>query len=127
MKGREKYLTEIRNISIRQQVTKFWLSNHKLAIETGRHEGVERDERVCPFCPNEVEDEVHFLLKCPILKHLRDEYLEPLTCTVPGFEFFADDFKLKTILTDVEHGTCKFIALATDLRNFLASKPKSLG
>ena len=127
VKGREKYLSEIRNISIRQQVTKFRLSNHKLAIETGRHEGVERDERVCPFCPNEVEDEVHFLLKCPILKHLRDEYLEPLTCTVPGFEFFADDFKLKTILTDVELGTCKFIALATDLRNFLASKPKSLG
>ena len=106
---------------------KFRLSNHKLAIETGRHEGVERDERICPFCPNEVEDEVHFLLKCPILKHLRNEYLEPLTRTVPGFEYFSDDFKLKTILTDVEHGTCKFIALGTDLRNFLASKPKSLG
>ena len=102
MKGTEKYLTEIRNISILQQVTKFRLSNHKLAIETGRHEGVERDERICPFCPNEVEDEVHFLLKCPILKHLRNEYLEPLTRTVPGFEYFSDDFKLKTILTDLD-------------------------
>ena len=35
--GFEKYLTDIKNIHTRINVTKFRLSNHKLMIETGRH------------------------------------------------------------------------------------------
>ena len=47
--GIEKYLTDIKNITMRQEVTKFRLSNHRLAIETGRHDGVEPDKRFCLF------------------------------------------------------------------------------
>ena len=125
--GMEKYLIEIKNIAIRQQVTKFRLSNHKLAIETGRYEGLQPDERFCPFCPNTIEDEAHFLFHCPVFSHLRNRDLEPSTSSIVGFEYFPDFFKLKTIMSDLKYDTCKFIANAAELRHFLVSKPKTFG
>ena len=125
--GIEKYLIDIKNVSIRQEVTKFRLSNHRLAIETGRYDGLQPDKRFCPFCPDEVENEAHFLFKCPVLRHIRKTYLEPQTNSIPGFEFFPDNFKLKAFMTDMKYDTCKFIANATELRNFLVLKPKTIG
>jgi len=125
--GLEKYLAEVKNVSIRQHVTKFRLSNHRLAIETGRHDGVSPEERFCTFCPNEIEDEAHFLFKCSALRHLRTRYLEHITGGITGFEFFPSKFKLKALMSEVKYDTCKFIADGTDLRNYLISKPKTLG
>ena len=76
---------------------------------------------------DEVENEAHFLFKCPILRHLRKIYLEPQINSIPGFEFFPDNFKLKAFMTDMKYDTCKFIANATELRNFLALKPRTIG
>ena len=81
----------------------------------------------CPFCPDEVENEAHFLFKCPVLRHIRKTYLEPQTNSIPGFEFFPDNFKLKAFMTDMKYDTCKFIANVTELRNFLVLKPKTIG
>ena len=43
--------------------TKLRLSNHKLAIETGRYSRPFKKpaERICPICNIEMEDEYHFL------------------------------------------------------------------
>lgn len=125
--GLEKYLTDVKNVSIRQHVTKFRLSNHRLAIETGRHDGTAPEARYCPFCPNEIEDEAHFLFKCSTLRHLRLRYLEPIKRGITGFDFFPNSFKLKALMSDVEYDTCKFIADGTELRNFLISKPRPVG
>ena len=57
--GIEKYLIDIKNITMRQEV-KFRLSNHRLAIETGRHDGLEPHKRFFPFCVDKVENEAHF-------------------------------------------------------------------
>ena len=62
-KGQEKYLTEIKNKPLRKQVTRFRLSNHSLMIETGRHRNIPKEQRNCPFCEDQVENEVHFLFK----------------------------------------------------------------
>ena len=35
-----------------------------LMIEKGRHQKVTKDMRFCPFFPNKIEDELHFLLDC---------------------------------------------------------------
>ena len=59
--GLEQYLTEIKNVPDRVSVTKFHLSNHHLMIEVGRYNNTPRDQRFCPFCPNIVEDERHFM------------------------------------------------------------------
>lgn len=52
----------------------FWLraGDLELAIETGRHKGLARGERTCPLCEGgEVEDAVHFCLRCPRLAAAR--------------------------------------------------------
>ena len=43
------------------------ISNHKLAIETGRYSRPfeKPEERICPICKIEMEDEYHFLNICP--------------------------------------------------------------
>ena len=125
--GIEKYLVEIKNTEIRSKVTKLRLSNHRLAIETGRHAcpKIDKDKRFCPFCPSQVEDEYHFLFECSNMKHLREELLKP-TMSIPGFEFFSKDIKLKTLLAEPHYDTCKFIAKGMELRDFLASKPKRI-
>jgi hypothetical protein len=55
-------------------------STHKLAIEQGRHLNEPRENRLCQICNyNELEDEYHFVLVCPILSDARRIFL-PLWC-----------------------------------------------
>ena len=70
--GTEKYLQEIRNLSIGIQFSKFRLSDHNLEIEKGRHKGLVTELRFCPFCDNEVENEIYFLLVCPLYTKMRE-------------------------------------------------------
>ena len=51
-----------------------------LEIEAGRYRNTEVKNRICCFCQRihgirEVEDEAHFLLKCPQYKELRESLL----------------------------------------------------
>ena len=62
--GAEQYLKLIKNINDRTTFTKLRLSNHNLMIEKGRHLNIENNLRLCPFCPNAIEDEIHFITKC---------------------------------------------------------------
>ena len=42
-------------------------------VETGRYRGVDEESRICEYCHlNEVEDEVHFILFCPLYDDLRE-------------------------------------------------------
>ena len=49
------------------------LSNHRLAIETGRHMRLYKkpNERTCPLCKRGAEDEKHFLVSCPVYQENR--------------------------------------------------------
>ncbi len=86
--GYEKYLDEIKNINIRQSLTKFRLSNNLLNIEKGRHTTPKtpKDQRFCPFCPKIVEDEIHFLLECPVYQTPRIKMTETIMNENPLFE-----------------------------------------
>lgn len=67
-----------------QCISRYRLGWHKLAIQTGRHTGVPRMERVCKVCQAlgfkdddgnvPVEDAMHFLLECRALDPVRDKY-----------------------------------------------------
>ena len=72
----EKYLQVINNYFIRKQLTRFRISNHQLLIEDGRHWGIDPIDRRCKFCDmNCVENEIHFLLVCPLYHNLRLKYI----------------------------------------------------
>ena len=44
----------------------FRLSSHSLAVETGIYQSVLNVNRVCNFCIDDIKDEFHFILQCPI-------------------------------------------------------------
>ena len=65
----ESYLFNINDFNLRNVLSKFRLSSHSLEIESGRHKRPKTpvENRLCTVCDlNIVEDEVHFLLECPL-------------------------------------------------------------
>ena len=60
----------------RSVITKIGESTHKLAIEIGRYSKppVPASERFCNCCKNKVEDEIHFVLYCPLYQEIRKKY-----------------------------------------------------
>ena len=119
--GLEKYLKEIRNVSIRTQFSKFRLSDHNLTIETGRHKGISAELRFCPFCGGGVENEVHFLLECPIYDRLREA--DPVfrgDSVATGISSKEKFILLMSKLPQVATTIHNFF----ELRNFLLSCPK---
>ena len=64
----ESYLAQKFNIKHKIAISRFRLSNHQLMIEKGRHmkPKIERNERLCYLCKNEIENEEHFLVTCPL-------------------------------------------------------------
>ena len=79
----ENYLNNIYVEKYRIALTKFRLSSHDLAIETGRYTNVERDLRYCEHCnQNVIENEYHFLLVCPKYRHLRVKIFQTILLTM---------------------------------------------
>ena len=53
------------------------MSCFDLAIETGRYEGLEREDRLCVFC-DVIEDEKHAIFECRAYTTIRNTYNEML-------------------------------------------------
>ena len=54
--------------SARCSFSRLRVSAQPLLVEVGRYNKQNRKDRSCPFCKNVVEDELHFLLSCKLLK-----------------------------------------------------------
>ena len=66
------------NLSQKSKVcfTKFRTSNHRLPIETGRWNNIERNDRICPKCNSgDVGDEYHYIFKCAHFEDVRKKYI----------------------------------------------------
>ena len=76
----EDYLCQVTNIRHWITLTKLHLSNHKLAIETGRYVRPYKkpEERICPICKKDVEDEIQFLALCLAYQEKRSTLFEYL-------------------------------------------------
>ena len=85
----ETYLNSLLDKKFRISLSKFRLSSHNLAIETGHYESIPRNERKCIFCSlNVVESEYHLLLVCPFYIELRRKYFKPYFCHWPTLNKF---------------------------------------
>ena len=97
-------------------LAKFRCSGHKLLVEQGRHANLSRDLRICKLCDlNEVEDERHFLLKCPFFSDLRTLY----GISVKHHHTLATMFsKLMTsVNVNVLRNVCRFLLSAQKRRD----------
>ena len=84
--GLERYLVDIAKRKHRIKYTKFRLSDLNLMIEEGRKKRprIPREER-CPLCSQEVEGEIHFLIKCPSKTTERNLLFAEILKTTPRF------------------------------------------
>ena len=125
--GFEKYLYEVKNIEARQALTKLRLSNHTLNIERGRYTVpiTPKEQRFCPFCPDKVEDEIHFLLSCPVYRLPRHEMINAMTLSKTSFR--TDSLNEQFI--ELMKNENAFIVSKTtqnlfEIRQFLLSNPR---
>ena len=121
--GTEVYLDTVKNTKHRRAMSKLRLSSHQLEIERGRwNNGPDRpdsEERFCDFCQSlghtVVEDEIHFLLHCPMSKELRENLLPMETLNDIAL---SDSEKFVNIMTGSDlQSTAKFIHLAFENRD----------
>ena len=79
----ERYVLIGLRRSKRSVLAKLKLGVLQIHMETGRYKNTPRDQRCCIICNinGEVEDEIHFLLKCPQYKNIRDNLFTYATST----------------------------------------------
>lgn len=72
---RPAYLSHHISFGLRYRIGQLRISSHPLAVEILRRDGTERHLRVCRYCHlDEVEDEAHFLFRCPIYYEIRGRF-----------------------------------------------------
>lgn len=111
----EKYLDVIKTNKFKYALSRFRLSSHSLAVETGRYYDIPREERLCKLCSmQQVETEFHFLLVCPFYTDIRRKYLSSYYCKWPTLTKFKSLMKGKNTRTVI--GLSKYIYFANDRR-----------
>ena len=125
--GRSNYLTQVKHIDNRIALSKMRLSNHDLMIEKGRHLKIDKTERFCPFCPNHVETELHFLLQCKTFSHMRRILISEIDNVLPLFNINSDQDMLITLLNNenIAKQVGSYIHKTLSCRRFLINKPKN--
>ena len=91
------YLSTVTDLQLKPTLTKSRLSEHSLAIETGR---LPAEQRLCCHCSlNEPETELHFLTKCEKFKYIREIYFPKFEMVTKGsFSELSDEEKLPVLL-----------------------------
>lgn len=107
----EPYLNNITNIKHRKTLTSIRISTHKLHFELGRHNKSKIDKklRTCKFCPDDIEDEFHLLIKCNMYNNLRTNLYKDINELCSNFKDLAPYDKLIYMLT-AENEIAKLVA-----------------
>ena len=102
--GIEPYLIYIKDPNYRIALSRLRMSSHNLTIETGRHSKpkVPVNERICTKCNmDQVQDEIHFVLKCPKFDTCRQALLDELNTYGTDFSTLSDADKFTYIMKSV--------------------------
>ena len=101
--GFEYYIRDV-NIRIHRIIlSKMRISNHRLAIETGRFSKTPQNERLCLFCKannnfSEIEDEQHVLLRCSRYTEIRRDLFDRVRKCCPRIDLLNDENKFMYLL-----------------------------
>ena len=71
------YLNHIKPVVIRRLLSRFRMGVKLSAFLTHKYRFVNDKETVCPMCTEHEENDIHFLLHCPVYHDLRVKYLSP--------------------------------------------------
>ena len=79
----ESYVNYLLVRKYRNVYARFRSSAHCLAIERGRYTIIVKESRFCPYCKNIIENELHFLLVCPLYEDIRKQFIDTNYYTNP--------------------------------------------
>ena len=84
------YITQCPDIYV-FALNEFRCSCHKLEIELGRRNGVERESRICQFCDiNSVGDEFHCIFECPKFHENLSQFISKTFLSVKSMFSFCN-------------------------------------
>jgi len=88
-----------------------------LHVETGRFRNIKLENRICSLCQlNEIEDEVHFLFKCPLYNEVRERWLHRIRNEHHEFDNEDIASKLTLLFTQYHRCTSRFIMQCFNIR-----------
>ena len=129
----ECYLDYIPDFTVRRSLAKLRLSAHNLQIETGRFSKTKtpRDERFCLYCKSKniltVENEIHFVLACPLYKEERRLFLKEIHKSFPTTASLNNLSMYKWLMTQEDYNTTKCLGMfckkSFDIRTKFLSSP----
>jgi hypothetical protein len=73
--------------------------------------GLRVEDRICKLCNTEVEDEIHFLLQCPVLENKRSEYIDYLNKVNKNFKSLPNKSKLIWLMSSEDNVIIKKVSL----------------
>ena len=108
----EKYLDKIINPKYKTALSRFRMSNHNLLIEKGRYvrPRLDRNERKCFNCKDEIEDEYHFIIKCPLYTNERRDLIGLSENMYKNFNSLSDEQKFVFILSNENENILETLA-----------------
>ena len=88
-----------------------------LNIELGRHRGIKVDDRKCTLCNlDSIEDEFHFICKCPLYAQFRKELYDTYKVKHSNFGTLSDDEKFILIMKSANKQAGRYIVNSFDTR-----------
>ena len=125
--GISKYLSSIFGRERRSALSNLRLGTTDLELEKGRHRNIPRDARYCKNCNSrEVEDETHFLFKCPAFDQIRKPFIEKICETAYHFRNLNPTDKTKYLYFNTDLRTDHLNIAADMLINLTHAKSRSL-
>jgi hypothetical protein len=114
-----EYIMKLRGEKLRT-MARFRSGSHWLKLETGRHERLPREQRICECCNlNEVENEHHMLFSCTLYSTIRTSETH---CGL----FINDDDQpestVRSFLNQAPHDVVKFIETCHDEREMFYNR-----
>ena len=123
----EKYLKSVHNRNHKIALCRFRTSSHDLMIEKRRYfkPKIPRDERKCPHCKNEVENETHFLTQCTLYNEYRNKLYHEVRKTSNYFDNMTSEQKFIFIMTNenekIMQNLAKYVSISMTKRSLTVS------
>ena len=86
------YLYEVKHIQAKSCISRLRMGVSQLNIHRNRYNPSHADF-ACPFCPEVIETEIHFVFCCPVYADLRDKFLDAKYTSRPSM------FRLSVLLS----------------------------
>ena len=90
-----------------------------LEIETGRFRNIPSENRMCHYCKNEIEDELHVMCVCPVYSNHRKILFSEIISTYNNFSYLDITEKLCFIMATETKYVLNYVENAWNTRKSL--------